>query len=239
MELCFDDENPKTSLATPKIRAMNFMKQLFHDRGYQDDKNAMIFDQQHNMWELITSTQKNEKVMAVFADCKVFGDVMEIEEFEPVINLSSPFASMQNLEKNKMQNGQNMGMDVIKSLLKFSQSQKIKILILVTDFMTTHAAKHVMALKNLQFTHFTYDEAGIENMPKHNTQPVVFRALTELEKAEFIKKHPCYERELGRYGVDDALVKYYGMQLGDIIYIEDNDGQTGLVIDHGLVVQDL
>ena len=229
---------PVVYLEIPKIQAMKFIKEMFRDRGYNETKEYVLFDQHHNMWEMFSETKSGEKIMAVFADCKVFGDAMEIEEFNPV-DLLSDASMMQSGEKAKINPSQNAGMDFVKHIEKFAEAQKLKFVILVTDFMTPHALKHISATTGIQFTHFTYEETGVESMAKHIMQPVVFRALDEKEKKEYIKSHPRYKTELNRYSFDDALVKYYGMKLHDIVYIEDNDRQTGLVIEYGFIVEDL
>ena len=130
-------------------------------------------------------------------------------------------------------------MDFIKSIVKFAKSQSIKIVILVTDYMTTHAHKYIASLDGLKIVHFNYDETGVEHMASHIAQPMTFRALDTTERKEFIRKNPNYKTELPRYAVNDALVKYYGMNIDDIVYIEDNDRQSGLVVEHGVVVEDL
>jgi hypothetical protein len=237
-----------SSLAIPKIRSMQMVKQMFCDRGYKRNMQT-VFDTAHNLWEIFTETSTGDKVMAVFADCKVFGDAMQIEEFSPntttetsneVPNEVDRQASNNNKStKHGREASQNTGMDFVKNIVKFALTQNFKIVILVTDFMTPHAQKYISTFEGIKITHFTYEETGIENMASHITQPIVFKALTPLEKAAYIKKNPRYKIELQRYSIDDALVKYYGMNLNDIIYIEDNDRQTGLVVEYAMVVEDL
>jgi len=220
------------SLAAPKIRSIKFVQQMFRDRKYKDSK--LMFDQQNNMWQLFSETAQGEKVVAIFADCKVFGDAMEIEEFNP-----SGLSQDTTREKCKVNPNQNAGMDFVKNIIKFAILQQLKLVILVTDFMTSHALKHIYTVKDIKFSHFTYEDTGIECMHSHIMQPVKFEALSREARAEYVKKYPRYAIELQRYSLDDTLVKYYGMQLHDIVYIEDNDRQSGLVKEYGYIVEDL
>lgn len=239
--------DPNRSLALPKIRAMKTIRQMFLDRGY--NKNMQVKFDQH--WQILTTTAQNEKVMAVFADCKMFGDVMQIEAFPSENNSLNGNNDISHNDGGSRNNtgginnndtggkNKNTGTDFIKSLLEMAENQKIKIIILISDFITPHALKYVTTLEHIQFLHFSYEEAGIEDMARHIMQPVVFRALNPSEKQEYIRKNPRYAIERPRYSINDPLVKYYGMKIGDIIYYEDNDRQTGLEKDYGLIVEDL
>ena len=221
---------------------------MFRARNYVHKKERVVFDTKQKLWELFTETSTGEKVMAVFASCKPFGDVMEIEDFQPEImddngggndddDVTSEGAMFKGSDK-KSQN-KNMGMDFVKNIIAFSLKEEVSIVILVTDYMTIHALKHIDMLPGLTISHFTYEETGIEHMADHISQPVVFRPLSPTDRRAYIKAHPRYRIELPRYSVSDTLVKYYGMKLDDIIYIEDNDRQTGLVVEYALVVEEL
>lgn len=231
-----------SSLAIPKIRSMQVVKQMFIDRGYNKKMN-IVFDPNHNLWEIFTETATGDKVAAIFADCKVFGDAMEIEEFSPELSKEAPSEESEEKHvkssKHTREASQNTGMDFVKNIVKFSLAQNFKIVILVTDFITSHALKYVSSFEGIKITHFNYEETGIEGMARHITQPVIFRALSPSEKKAYVQKNPRYKIELQRYSVDDALVKYYGMNIGDVVYIEDNDRQTGLVIEYALIVEDI
>ena len=220
------------SLAIPKIRSIKFVEQMFRDRNYRNSR--LLFDQPNNMWQLFSETADGEKVVAIFADCKVFGDAMEIEEFHP-----SGLTQETTREKCKINPNQNAGMDFVKHIIKFAILHQLKLVILITDFMTSHALKHIYTVKDIKFSHFTYEDTGIECMHSHIMQPLKFQALDKKARAEYIKRHPLYATELPRYSIDDTLVKYYGMQLHDIVDIEDNDRQSGLVKEYGYIVEDL
>lgn len=226
-------------LPRPKVLAIKHVRQMFRDRKYNQAKETLVFDQHHNMWELFTETAAGAKVMAVFAECDAMGDVMEIAEFTPEGRREDE-ADMQSGEKCKVTaNVQNTGMDFVKNLVRFALDKQLKVVLLISDRATTHALKHISSVKGVDFSHFSYEEVGIENKATHIMQPVVFRALEGKERAEFIRANPRYKLELQRYSVHDALVKHYGMHIGDIVYIEDNDRQTGLVVEYALIAEEL
>jgi DNA-directed RNA polymerase subunit H (RpoH/RPB5) len=127
----------------------------------------------------------------------------------------------------------------LKALITEARLTGVQTLIVITDVMTPQAVKHMAQVENLRLTHFTYKETAVKLMASHMKQPLVFRALEADERAAIIQQQPQYEAQLFRYPVDDSLVKYYGMKVGDIIYIEDNDRQTGVSKDYALVVENL
>jgi DNA-directed RNA polymerase subunit H (RpoH/RPB5) len=223
-------------LAIPKVRSMGFIRQMFLDRGYILPEEERKYDTQQKMWQIFAQTLEGHKVMAVFADCKEFGDANDIEDFTSITGRTSD--SMVAMDKGKGHT-QNTGTDFVKNIESMARAQKFKIVVVVTDFITPQAKKKLLSVKDIIFSHFTYDESGIENMPRHITQPMIFRALKGEERREFIRKNSNYRVELPRYSIDDALVKYFGLQLQDIIYIDDNDRQTASVVEYGYVVEDL
>jgi len=228
-------------LAKAKIRSMNFIKQMFQDRGYKTEAQRLVFDQQQNLWKIFTETVTGARVMAVFSDCKAFGDSLQIDEVEHD-TAGQDKSKRTDFHASKSSTSQNTGMDFIKHIVAFATAQDIQIVILVTDFMTAQALKYINSISNgkrLRITHFNYDETGVEHMASHIAQPVVFRALKGDERTQFVTSHPMYRTELPKYAVNDALVKYYGMRIGDVIYIEDNDRQTALVKEYGYVVEDI
>ena len=229
-------DSGEASLSKTKLRSMRFVKQMFVDRDYLTEKQRIVFDQSKNIWQIFTETKDHQKVMAVFADCKTFGEGLQMEDTNDNDIKSNQF---QQQIQSKTLSSQNMGMDVIKTIVTFAKGENIKLIILITDFLTPHALKHLPSIEDIRITHFNYDETGVEHMANHDLQPVKFQALSKGERKLYIKSHPLYQTELTRYPVDDALVKYYGFKLDDIIYIEDNDRQSGEVQEYGLVVEDI
>jgi hypothetical protein len=231
-------------IAAVKLWSMRFVRKMFRDRGYQADDASIktYFDDRQNVWQIHTRTSHGDKVVAIFADCRSFGqdevvpmndvNVIRIDGRESKDSLTIPSGNCNSTNKN-------MGTDYIKCIVKFATEHNFKVIILVTDFMTSQASKLMLKVDGLRMTHFTYDETGIEHMADHITQPVMFKALDKKQRQDFIQKNPHYQKELIRYSFDDALVKYYGMIIGDIIFIQDNDRQSALVEEYGLVVEEI
>ncbi len=220
-------------LPVPQIDAIEFVKKMFLARGYLN--TAIMLDQHLNKYVLYADTPSHQRAMCIFADCKIFGDSMDVGAFDPMDTHASDSAQIG--DKCKVNPNQNTGMDFVKSVIRFAVAQDVRIVILVTDFLTSHALKHIRMEKSIQFSHFSYNETGVRGLSSHIYQPVTYEALSMDEKQIFIAKNPRYKQELPRYSVHDALVKYYGMQVGDVIRIEDNDRQTGLVEEFALIVE--
>ena len=142
-------------------------------------------------------------------------------------------------KKNKTQKNKNAGMNFMKYIIKYCTNQSIKVVILITDFITSHAIKHMNKVKTIDITHFTYAETCVENISTHIYQPTMFKVLSSVERKSYISKNPMYKTELFHYSVDDALVKYYGLKVGDIVYIEYSDRQTGIMSEYRLIVDNL
>lgn len=233
------------SLPVSKLRSMRFVRQMFQDRGYRVDEEALVtlYDPRQELWHMQTLTAKNERVLALFADCKAFGPSGQVSLADLKPPLQYTTIDGRDVPTPTLPTGnntsKNTGTDYIKSIIKFAQEQGFKVVILVTDFMTPQASKLMLKVEGLRMTPFTYDETGLEHLADHITQPVLFQALTGEARSTFVARNPLYERELLRYSFDDALVKYYGMIIGDIIHIQDNDRQSGLVEEYGIVVEEL
>lgn len=219
------------SVSRIKSQAVSFVRQMFKDRHYKH------VDFNESMDYVITETRDGRRVLAVFASFKKVGEILEIQDVSQE-SCGEEDDYVDDPEGDFMKDTKT-GINVIKQLCDFCEKNNIKIVIWITDSMTSQATRYGRILKEIEFVHFRYEETGVENIARHIYQPLVFEALNHDDRLEFIREHPNYRDELPRYAFDDALVKYYGMRIDDIIYIEDNDQQTGLVIEYGLVVEDL
>lgn len=159
----------------------------------------------------------------------------EVEEDEEAEEEEEEDDSFQHSDKDS----KNMGVNLIKSLHEYALKHSIGIVIIVSDRLTPHAYKHAMAQRDVEFVHFTYGETGVRRLARHIYQPVLFERLQGQALDTFIKGMPNYATELLRYSFDDALVKYYGLHIGDIVRVEDADRQTGLVVEYALIVEHL
>ena len=231
------------SLPRPKKQALKFVQQMFVDRKYNVDQSELKFNEKHKLVEFYTQDAQGKLIIAIFAACKPFQDIVEIEDieehetaedFEYDVDVFIGTDKKYNKNKNK-----NAGTDFMKLIIRFCNDHNIKTCILVTDFITSHAIKHINKTKNVDITHFTYSETCVENISKHVYQPYIFQILSAEEKKNYIRQHPLYQTELFHYSVDDALVKYYGLQVGDIVYVEYSDQQSGVMCEHRLIVEHL
>lgn len=217
------------SLPTAKLQSFRCIKRMFRDRGYLvNEYFELMFDVSLNLWKMSTRTPNLQKVLAIFADCNFESAIMKLE---PILEQFRVVDSGSKISKSAA-----TGTDFVKALVNSAKEELYSIVILVSDVVTSQGLKYLNAGEFI--THFTYDETCIENLVDHKMQPQVFRALKAEERKQFIAKNPRYVSELPRYSIYDVLVKYYGMQRDDIIYIEDNDRQTGLTIEYGLVVEE-
>lgn len=247
-----------TSMQKAKIRSMRFVRNMFSVRGYRMDLVKRKYDVAQDLWQLSTETADGRKVLAVFSDCAAIGDSAQVDEVNagdgddtPTISSGTKRWSLQGEDDNDedapmaqpstaaSSKNAAAGTDFMKNLTRFARSQSYSIVIVVADFITGFAAKYLLGIRDLHITHFDYNETGIEHMNDHIAQPIVFRAVTGAERNAFIAKNPRYMVELQRYSVNDALIKFMGFLVGDIVYIEDNDRQTGLVTEYGLIVEEL
>lgn len=206
---------------------MRFVQKMFRDRHYRAEVKT-TYDPDQNQCQMVTVTDTGENVVAIFADHKNESELENIEiEVQP--SLIVPLKS----QKKKT------GTDYIKSIVLFAKQHEYKVVILVSDIITPQASALMMKTEGFRMTHFTYEQTGIEHMADHITQPMQFQALVGKKREEFIKKNPLYKTELVRYSFCDTLVKYHGMVIGDIIYILDNDRQSGIVEEFGIVVEEI
>lgn len=213
-----------------KYRSMRFVRKMFQDRNYLTENMQTFYDEAQDLWQITTSTKEGHNVVAVFAEC---ASPEELTMYDGVVQEAKSSLVIPTGNKKKT------GTDYIKCIFNFAKDNNFKVVILVTDVMTPQASKLMLKSKDFRLTHFKYDETGIEHMADHITQPVKFYALKDIERDEFVAANPRYKVELQRYSFDDALVKYYGMVIGDIIHIIDNDRQSGMVSEFGIVVEEI
>jgi hypothetical protein len=222
------------SLPLPVSNAMKFVRNMFTRRNYRKKTKLFTYE---NLWQMFTVSATGDRVMAMFGNCNPLNDIMNITEYSECESNDVASEDMESFEGNE-KSSKNHGITFIKTLVLFSLEKNIKIIILVTDTITKQAIKVLPTLENVNITFFTYAETGNEYID-HVFQPTKFEALTPNAKSLFIQQNPRYEQELTRLPVEDALVKYYGLRVGDIVYVEESDKQSGLVVDHCLIVEHL
>lgn len=231
----------RTVIARPVAQAIKFVGQMFKDRKYNIDHRKLVYDRKHDLWEMFTETQGGHKVLAAFSKCKAFGEVMQLDTYMPSDNTG--YESDDNIDtfsdSKKTSKSGGLSVSFVRSFVEFVRKKQVKVVVLVTDLISTQAVKLMHETPDIFMTHFTYEETGILHMPRHVAQPTVFRPLSIPDKKAFVEANPRYRQELERLPVDDPLVKYYGLHADDVVYEEYYDEQTGLETTHVLIVERL
>jgi DNA-directed RNA polymerase subunit H (RpoH/RPB5) len=200
---------------------------MFEIRGYNLNTKKIVFSPQTDVWQVFIRTAQGEKVMCVLTPTGGRDTVME----EQKLDISSTMFQGSNKTEN-------IGMEFIKSLEEYGESNGVKLIVIISQSVTSYALRAI-SKSDINILHFTYHETNIAKMAKHIYHPLMIRRLSPAEKKIYISGHTLYHKELQRYSQNDALIKYHGFQLGDIIEYEDRDKQTGLVKEYGIVVMDL
>ncbi|KAL8095293.1 DNA-directed RNA polymerases IV and V subunit 5B-like [Apium graveolens] len=72
------------------------------------------------------------------------------------------------------------------------------------------------------------------NVTKHMLMPK-FRLLTFEEKEQLLKKYTLDEKQLPRIKVDDAIVRYYAFEKGQVLEVTNNSDITGSYVSYSCV----
>ena len=228
---------------------MKFLDGMFRIRGYCMESKEIAYVKSKKLWNIFIRDQDGHKVLCILTGiCCNHEDSIGAEEYIPPDTDTHDTTTTEHNNNNDTFKGssigtsktkrRNIGTEFIKSIMVHGEQYGVHMVILVTDLITSHALK-VMNNSHLRIVHFTYAETSILHMAQHINQPVLFRKLTGEETKEYVLMHKNFFQQLPRYAVTDPLIKYFGFQVGDIIEYEDNDGQSGLYREHGVIVQDL
>ena len=216
---------------------------MFQKRGYDLDSKQIAYVKAKKIWNVFINDQHGQKVLCILTSVCVTPqeDTIGIQEFSSAErpDMESKQVIFEGCRtKSSKTKKQNIGMDFIKSITAYGKKNGVRLVILISDSVTSHALK-AMVKSAVRIVRFTYAETSVLNMTQHINQPVLFRKLTIPEQKEYGSLHPGYLRQLQRYSMNDPLIKYFGFQSGDIIEFEDSDRQSGLCRELGLVVQDV
>jgi DNA-directed RNA polymerase subunit H (RpoH/RPB5) len=231
-------------------RALDFIIKMFQDRKYVVKNKELLFNIENHFYYIEGFHKTVGKVLCVLGPDQSISHGVDLFDFVNMIEINrllnqknTSETNVQNIKTTIASNSymghkkNKTGIDFVKMIVTYCQVNEYKILILITDYITPHVFKHISRIESVKITHFTYNEVCIGCIAKHKDQPINFKALSPVEAQEYKKKHPLYEKELPMYSIDDPLVKYFGYKIGDIISITDNDVQSGLVIEYGIVVE--
>jgi DNA-directed RNA polymerase subunit H (RpoH/RPB5) len=73
------------------------------------------------------------------------------------------------------------------------------------------------------------------NIIEHRYQPI-FEILNNLDIDQFLKERKCDKKSLPRIYINDPIVKYYNLKIGNIVRIIRPSGVSGKVVSYRLVV---
>jgi hypothetical protein len=126
----------------------------------------------------------------------------------------------------------------IKTILQHGKEGHAKQIILISDSITTHSIKE-MSTSSVSIVHFSSSDINAIQIAKHSNQAFQFQRLSQKESIEFKKQNPRYKKELFRFSNFDALIKFYGYKIGDIVHFMDHDADVGYVPEYGYVTEEL
>jgi DNA-directed RNA polymerase subunit H (RpoH/RPB5) len=218
--------------------ALRFLDEMFVVRGYNLATKRIVYLKKKKMYEVFISDGEGRKIMCVLTPVSVNAGEVSDETDEVMHDLLQEQEQDPAFEgSNSSVKNNNIGTDFIKSILCYGVAHSVQVIILISDVVTAHALRAI-SNANINIVHFKYVETSIRQMSSHINQPVVFRKLSDFEKKIYTQKNPLFAKELQRYAHSDPLIKYFGMNVGDIIEYEDSDRQSGLVKEHGIVVDE-
>jgi len=220
-------------------RAIRMVVAMFRKRGYIGSSRVIRIGQ--NMWKILGRDADGKTVLGVIAPSKKYtykgGEKEswpESDEKDRPCFETNEAGQRRHQPGSKAEQKEREGIHLVRRIHRWCKQEDVHDVVLVTDHLTTQAHSEISTYTNLDIRVFSYETGGW--LPRHMFQPEEFRALRGQEREDFIRQNPAYRTELGRYGVNDVLVKYYGYKVGDIISIVDSDEQSGMTQDYAIVV---
>ena len=222
---------------------MDYVKNVFEMRKYDMNTLQTSYYDKQNLWEMFIKDTKGNIVLTVFVPTTdTVEDTIQYGKYDV-----DDYDDNELFESAGKKIELKAGIDFIKSLEEFAEQKDINSVIIVSDTKLTpdahkrliyHQSKY--GTSDLHMSHFTYHEAGVPEKLKHMYQPAVIKKLEGKTLEDYFnetgmnqeatdnygEKYIRYTRELRRFSSEDALIKAYGFQHGDIVMIEDDDPQT-------------
>lgn len=228
------------SLPKPKIKALQFVKTMLCRRGFVRDVQVS-YDAKHELVQVRASTPEGENALAVLSNCCILNDTLSILPTSLDNQHSSQMAdsaeTFHGANKTPSKKSKNAGTDFVKSVVRFARQHDFGSVIVVTDFMTPCASKHMHSVGDLFLQHFTYAEV-CRGCPVDNIhQPQSACPLSPQARVAFCRRFPDWKASLMQVPIDDPLIKYHGFRKGAIVRLVDADEQTGKVEEFVLVVE--
>jgi hypothetical protein len=218
---------------------------MFAVRGYKLETKRVKYFQDKRFWQVFIKDDEDRQILCILTpNCSTANHGKQVKELKFTSDDDSEklhlplFQGSTKSSSSKKGAGENIGTDFIKAIISYVEKNNIHRVVMISDSVTPQALKNIIR-SNVDIVHFTYNETVLGSMSTHLNQPMTFRRLNASERKVYVQKHKRYKLEISRYSIHDALVKYNGMHLGDIVHYQDNDRQTGIVSEYGLIVDDL
>lgn len=156
----------------------------------------------------------------------------------PAVGSSSHELAVFHLEKIESKGTSSVPTENLTRITKFLKDNPVSVIVIITPIPLVRATKEAynnIALNQGSFSRcqiFTEDEL-IYNSPSHFTVPVAHR-MTDEEKEEFLKETGCILINIQGMYVSDAISKYFGFDVGDIIKLYDKSTVNSNIADYFL-----
>ena len=209
-------------------QALEFLHRMFVARKYQMNTKVTM-----SLEHVQIKDAQGKDVMALLWPCAQSDAAYVKVPQHSVCNEPNSQAFVLNVAKG-------LGLNFVRDLIAFARSHAIARVVLITDNITAQATKTIYQAKlngRLEIQHFTYQEAGRFRLHKHKYQPLSCEVLAGAALRDFIASRPRYALELAQRSHDDALVRYFGFRVGEIIVYTDRDTQCGEYKEFCLVVE--
>ena len=108
----------------------------------------------------------------------------------------------------------NIGKNNMNTLLDFSTTNVCNHVIIYADTVSPHA---IIVLESSQCTTEVVNRSDVEFDKCRNILVPTYRKLTEREVADLLKKHAVKKEQLPSMLRSDAMARYLGFQVGDVV----------------------
>jgi DNA-directed RNA polymerase subunit H (RpoH/RPB5) len=201
--------------------ALLFLDKLFKNREYNLDTKNIQQLKGGSMCKIIIENDVNAIIM-----CLIIINDEHVNEFQTIfedVNLNDTSSKKKTFIKNIIQHGKEC---------------KAKEIILISDSIQSQAINDI-SNSCIRITHFSFLETNCAKIVRHVNQPLYFKKLNIEETKKFKKENPRYKQELQIIGHSDALIKFCGYKIGDIVSVIEFDPNVGPQQQYALVVQNL
>ncbi len=216
---------------------MVFLDKLFETRNYDFQTKNVQFLRGSSMCKItIQDKLKNNIMCFIISDNAVA--LSSIDAARVISNTNSNHELELVFEDTNLKDTSNKKKNFIKTILQHGKECEAKQIILITDSITTHSIKEI-STSSVGIVHFSFNDINAIQIAKHINQTSQFKKLSNSEAVAFKKENPRYKKELFRFSNFDALIKFYGFNIDDIVFFMDHDSDVGYVPEYGYVYEEL